>query len=99
MLLAIDAGNTNTVFTVFDGEEILGNWRCSTYGPRTRDEYFVWLNRLMAHHGVENANIDAAISNVIAQTSFIMGPDVAAFEASVGATRRTCRGRIRSLGC
>lgn len=71
MLLAIDAGNTNTVFTVFDGEQILGNWRCSTYGPRTRDEYFVWLNRLMEHHGVDKVNIDAAIiATVVPQTLF-----------------------------
>ena len=71
MLLAIDAGNTNTVFTVFDGDEIAGNWRCSTYGPRTMDEYFVWLNRLMDHSGVPITEItDAIIATVVPQTQF-----------------------------
>ena len=30
MLLAIDAGNTNTVFAVYDGEERKGLWRAAT---------------------------------------------------------------------
>ncbi len=71
MLLTIDAGNTNTVFSVFDGEDLIGNWRCSTYGPRTQDEYFVWLNRLMEHHGVDKALVtDAIIATVVPQTLF-----------------------------
>lgn len=71
MLLTIDAGNTNTVFSVFDGEDLIGNWRCSTYGPRTQDEYFVWLNRLMEHHDVMKEVIsDAIIATVVPQTLF-----------------------------
>lgn len=71
MLLAIDAGNTNTVFTVFDGDRLVASMRCSTYGPRTSDEYFVWLNRLMDHHGVALADIrDAIIATVVPQTLF-----------------------------
>src|SRR3546814_15698574 len=48
MLLAIDAGNTNVVFAVFDGERRLGSWRISTDHNRTSDEYAVWLTHLMA---------------------------------------------------
>lgn len=71
MLLAIDAGNTNTVFAVYDGDEMVGIWRCSTYGPRTSDEYFVWLNRLMEHHGVDKDKVEAAIvATVVPQTLF-----------------------------
>ncbi|MGB0927037.1 MAG: type III pantothenate kinase [Pikeienuella sp.] len=71
MLLAIDAGNTNTVFTVFDGTTLVANWRCSTYGARTSDEYFVWLNRLMDFKGVDINAIDAAIiATVVPQTLF-----------------------------
>lgn len=71
MLLAIDAGNTNTVFTVFDSERLIVSMRCSTYGPRTADEYFVWLNRLMEHHRVDSAAIsDAIIATVVPQTLF-----------------------------
>ncbi|MEL7462480.1 MAG: type III pantothenate kinase [Pseudomonadota bacterium] len=71
MLLAIDVGNTNTVFAVFDGETQLCQMRCSTYGPRTSEEYFVWLGRLMEFHGVNLSDIDAAIiASVVPQTVF-----------------------------
>ena len=30
MLLVIDAGNTNVVFAVFDGEKLAGQWRISS---------------------------------------------------------------------
>ncbi|MFV0472771.1 MAG: type III pantothenate kinase [Pikeienuella sp.] len=71
MLLAIDAGNTNTVFAVFEGDRLVKAMRCSTYGPRTADEYFVWLNRLLDHHGINGAEIsDAIIATVVPQTLF-----------------------------
>lgn len=71
MLLAIDVGNTNTVFAVFEGDTLAATMRCSTYGARTADEYFVWLNRLMDHHGVALGDIDAAIiASVVPQTVF-----------------------------
>ncbi len=47
MLLAIDVGNTNTVFAVIDKNTIVGSWRCSTVHGRTCDEYYVWLTPLM----------------------------------------------------
>ena len=43
MLLAIDAGNTNVVFAVFEGQELRGRWRISTDPGRTCDEYGMWL--------------------------------------------------------
>jgi hypothetical protein len=47
MLLAIDVGNTNTVFAIHDDKKFLASWRCETLVGRTADEYFVWLNQLM----------------------------------------------------
>ncbi len=47
MLLAIDCGNTNTVFAVFDGDDLKGTWRATTVAQRTPDEYAVWLSLLM----------------------------------------------------
>ncbi|MDX2224935.1 MAG: type III pantothenate kinase, partial [Rhodospirillaceae bacterium] len=35
MLLAIDCGNTNVVFAVFDGDDLLGQWRAATKSERT----------------------------------------------------------------
>ena len=44
MLLAIDCGNTNTVFSIWDGTQFIANWRIATSHKRTADQYFVWLN-------------------------------------------------------
>lgn len=47
MLLCIDTGNTNTVFSIWDGTRFLAHWRIATDHRRTADEYFVWLSTLI----------------------------------------------------
>ena len=47
MLLAIEQGNTNTLFAVHDGGEWIAQWRAATEASRTADEYAVWLNQLL----------------------------------------------------
>ncbi|WP_114374781.1 type III pantothenate kinase [Elioraea thermophila] len=61
MLLAIDAGNTNIVFAVWDGTTWRGQWRLATIGERTSDEYAAWLHQVMAWEGLSPADIDAAV--------------------------------------
>ncbi|CAA7625841.1 type III pantothenate kinase [Magnetospirillum sp. UT-4] len=61
MLLAIDAGNTNIVFAVFDGDEVKGEWRASTQTERTADELGVWLMQLLTTAGLGREHISAAI--------------------------------------
>jgi type III pantothenate kinase len=61
MLLAIDAGNTNVVFAVYDGETMRAQWRAVTQVSRTADEYAVWLSQLLALEGLSFADLDAAI--------------------------------------
>ena len=61
MLLAIDAGNTNIVFAVCDGETILAQWRAATRTTRTSDEYAVWLAQLLNLRGMSFADLDRAI--------------------------------------
>ena len=71
MLLAIDSGNTNIVFAVYDGEERRGEWRASSDAKRTADEYGVWLNQLMAIDGLARKDItDAIIATVVPETLF-----------------------------
>lgn len=71
MLLAIDAGNTNTVFAVLDGEELRSQWRTATSPSRTADEYAVWLTQLMELHLISVTEIDEAIiSTVVPQSLF-----------------------------
>ncbi|TNE57294.1 MAG: type III pantothenate kinase [Alphaproteobacteria bacterium] len=71
MLLAIDAGNTNTVFAVLENEEMRGQWRLATNGSRTADEYVVWLKQLMDLDGLKMEDIGATIiSTVVPETLF-----------------------------
>ncbi len=71
ILLAIDAGNTNTVFAAFEGDEMLGQWRTSTDANRTADEYAVWLGQLLKHDGIDAKRIgQVIIASVVPQTLF-----------------------------
>lgn len=72
MLLAIDTGNTNTVFAVFDDTGIIrGEWRSSTNINRTADEIGVWLGQLLSLSGIQPAAIKAVIiSSVVPATLF-----------------------------
>ncbi|MCC5974031.1 MAG: type III pantothenate kinase [Rubellimicrobium sp.] len=70
MLLAIDCGNTNTVFSVWDGTEFLGTWRTSTEWQRTADQYFVWLSALMAHRQLEVTIDEVIISSTVPRVVF-----------------------------
>jgi type III pantothenate kinase len=71
MLLVIDAGNTNVVFAVFDGEELRGQWRISTDARRTADEYGVWLTQVLEHAGIDPAKISGAVlASVVPQALF-----------------------------
>ncbi|MGE7198354.1 type III pantothenate kinase [Brevundimonas sp. S1H14] len=73
MLLAIEQGNTNTLFAVHDGQEWIFQWRTATDPMRTADEYAVWLHQLfeMRGHGLTMADMDGCIiSSVVPQSIF-----------------------------
>jgi type III pantothenate kinase len=71
MLLAVDAGNTNIVFAVFEGRHRRGTWRISTDGRRTADEYAVWLTYLMGLVQLRPADISYAIlASVVPAATF-----------------------------
>ena len=67
MLLAIDSGNTNVVFAIFDnGGRIISQWRAASNKNRTADEYSVWLIQLMEQAKIEKDQIKASIiANVV----------------------------------
>lgn len=74
MLLAIDVGNTNTLFAVIEHGDILHRWRISTVASRTADEYMVWLSQLMLLEGFSRDDIDEAIiATVVPATLFNLG--------------------------
>lgn len=65
MLLVIDAGNTNVVIAINDGQTWRGIWRIRTDPQRTSDEYAVWLLTLLQHTGLKAADVTAAVIGTV----------------------------------
>ena len=65
MLLAIDCGNTNTVFSIWDGEKFLCTLRTSTHHARTADAYFTWFSTLIKHYEIDLDITDVIISSTV----------------------------------
>ncbi len=65
MLLVIDAGNTNIVFAVREGDVWRGVWRIRTDPQRTSDEYAVWLNSLLTLCDLRRDQIGAAVIGTV----------------------------------
>jgi type III pantothenate kinase len=61
MLLAIDIGNTNIVYGLFEGASLRHQFRVESGRGRTSDEYAVVLRQLLAMHEVSPGAIDAAV--------------------------------------
>ena len=71
MLLAIEQGNTNTLFAVHDGADWIAQWRTATESSRTADEYAVWLSQLLSMHDLKLDALDGCIiSSVVPQSIF-----------------------------
>ncbi|EAP76627.1 MULTISPECIES: type III pantothenate kinase [Roseovarius] len=70
MLLAIDCGNTNTVFSIWDGEKFLCTLRTSTHHARTADAYFTWFTTLVAHYGITPDIQHVIISSTVPRVVF-----------------------------
>jgi type III pantothenate kinase len=72
-LLAIDVGNTNAVFGVFAGANLVGSWRLATAPERTADEYAAMLLPLFDHEGIgRRAFTGAVIASVVPPLTAIM---------------------------
>jgi type III pantothenate kinase len=61
MLLAIDVGNTNTVLGIFEGTEVVEDWRIATVPDRTADEIAVVLQGLLGQSALVK---DADVSGI-----------------------------------
>jgi type III pantothenate kinase len=70
MLVAIDCGNTNTVFSIWDGERFLCTLRTSTHHARTADAYFTWYSTLVKHYGIDVEITDVIISSTVPRVVF-----------------------------
>ncbi len=70
MLLAIDCGNTNTVFSIYEDGVQLISMRTSTHHARTSDAYFTWFSTLLDHHKIEQKITDVIISSTVPRVVF-----------------------------
>ena len=71
MLLAIDVGNTNTVFGLHDGKEWLNQWRSATDPTKTADDHASWLWRLADMYDADLTKVTSCvISTVVPQAQF-----------------------------
>lgn len=70
MLLAIDCGNTNTVFSIWDDTRFIATWRTATEHQRTADQYYVWLSSLIAFQGIQADITDVIVSSTVPRVVF-----------------------------
>lgn len=70
MLLCVDCGNTNTVFSIWDGSRFLATWRCSTEWQRTADQYYVWLTSLLQLEKLDVDITDVIVSSTVPRVVF-----------------------------
>lgn len=68
MLLVIDVGNTNIVFGLFRGKELVFDWRIATVKYRTSDEYGMLFEQFFRYNGISAADIDDVIMSTVVPT-------------------------------
>ena len=71
MLLAIDVGNTNIKYGVYDGDKLLASFRVTSRLTRTADEYGSVLVNLLSTSGIDKREIKGIIlSSVIPSLNY-----------------------------
>lgn len=75
MFLAIDVGNTQTAIGLFDGDEVVRQWRLSSGRERTMDEFSIMLRGLLEPAGYGPADFEgAAMSSVVPPVAMALQP-------------------------
>ncbi len=73
MLLAIDVGNTNIGFGLFEGSVLVHQFRCESARQRTADEYAVLVRQMLSLRAVDPHAVHAAIvASVVPPLSDVM---------------------------
>jgi type III pantothenate kinase len=65
VLLAIDAGNTQTVVGLYEGPELVSHWRIATNAERSSDEHALLLGQFLAQQG---ASFERVTGMVVSST-------------------------------
>ncbi len=65
MLLAVDVGNTQTVFGLFDGAELTDHWRIATEAHRTGDELGALVTRFLDLGAVDGICLSSTVPQLV----------------------------------
>jgi type III pantothenate kinase len=65
MLLAVDVGNTQTVFGLFDGATLAEHWRIATEAHRTGDELGALVTRFLDLDSVEGICLSSTVPQLV----------------------------------
>ena len=73
MLMVIDVGNTNMVFGIFDGEDLIGGFRLMTDANRTSDEIGLTVCQYFRRFELEMNKVeDVMIASVVPQVMYTL---------------------------
>jgi type III pantothenate kinase len=73
MILAVDIGNTHTVFGIYNQKKLLGNWRVTSFVTRTEDEFGALVTNFCASAGISIKKVTAVgISSVVPNLTDVM---------------------------
>jgi len=73
MILAVDIGNTHTVFGIYDKKKLLGDWRVTSFVTRTEDEFGALVRNFCQDTGIAVKKISAfGISSVVPNLTDVM---------------------------
>lgn len=61
MLLCIDVGNTNITIGVYDGDDLICNYRMNTKVRRTSDEYGFMLESFLRNASIDKSQIEGVV--------------------------------------
>lgn len=61
MVLVIDVGNTNMVFGLYEGDELISTWRMSTEMAKTADEIGITIRSFFEDEGKDVKNVEGVI--------------------------------------
>ena len=73
MLLTIDVGNTNMVFAIFRGEEMIGSFRLRTDGQATSDEIGLMASEYFLRFGLEPKQVEDVVIDAISRECVYLG--------------------------
>jgi len=65
MLFVIDVGNTNTVLGIYDGRQLLKDWRIRTERNTTEDEFSLLVTNLFSGSGIKLEDVERTVISCV----------------------------------